>query len=167
MTEEEFNEMASAFEKVQNEFADSIVADTKLSYYDKMSALMKYKLFGYASWIQHPFQKYATELYKECKANEAYGYISSVDDYIAKYEFDRHQMVNYADLMENYDLEGNPNELVTVATCSCEPKSTDSTARPGYKQRIICKKEITAEQFCKDLYDYAVEHRQVGFEWDW
>jgi len=146
--------------KLEDECVALILSDTNLDKFSKLQLIEKLKLWEYDSFINNIFTVWEDEASDEEKRLAiadgkipGKDYFCRISDCTLLYNYDKYQIVSYIDILHNMmqDLE-EEDSMFIVAQC-----------RGDYHATIY----KTPQEIIDYIYDYAVEHKSIGFTFDW
>jgi len=137
------------------------IISSDLSKPEKLHAIARNNLFQMSSsWEEVFYQKYAQAFINKIQSGQEYlnkyAHLNykpdpCLDDYFVISHYDRHEVVNLADITDNYYFNDPDNQMVTIYT--------NRTTKD-----IL---QIPRQEFVDHIYDWCLENKIVEFELDW
>ena len=146
--EEATRELKKTIQDAKNKFIESIISDTELSKVEKLRFISDNDLFGTESYICDIFPEYYTEYLNMLMAKGVQH--PCIDDYFHTREYQRHEVVNLADICEEISYEDS-NDIIIIMT---NRTTTDVFS-------------ISKYEFIDAAYSWCIENKSIGFEIDW
>jgi hypothetical protein len=146
-------------EVIKNNTIKNLLDNPELTKFKKLSIISRESLWEYEDFIQPVFGDWENE----CKAKEeelaikdgkikGKDYICYFTDIPLFEHYDRHEIIDYATVLDYLKCDYNEDELIEVVTC-----------RGQYGVTI----EKTLTEIIDKVYDHAVETQSIGFKMDW
>jgi len=141
------NELQKTIKEAKDKLLNAILNDTEISKIEKLGLINDNDLFKTDSWICDPFHDEYYEEYMNILKEK--GVLNPIiDSWVHNQDYDRHQTVNLAEIVEYAD-EGS--ELITIYT--------------NRKTPDVLK--ISKYEFVDTIYDWCIKNKCIAFEIDW
>ena len=160
--DKKFSDFEKRMKSMKDEMLKDIISDTQLSKLEKLRLISSNNLMeSDSSWCD-PFEDKYRELYinivvETPKFKDEWGKYNipaggyrnwvTIDDYFVINDYQRHQMVDLADVAEGESM----NDKIAIYT--------DRTTHQYYT--------ITAQEFVDAIYDWVIKNNTIAFELDW
>lgn len=144
------NELQKTIKEAKDKLLNAILTDTEISKVDKLCLISDNDLFKTNSWICDPFRD---EYYKEYEIQLAEKGVTNpcIDDWSHERDYQRHQTINLADILEEIVDEGDEDELITIYT----NRRTNDTFK------------ISKYEFIDTVYAWCIKNKCIAFDIDW
>ena len=143
-----FNELTKELQKTIEDakfkLLNAIINDNEISKVEKLRLIDDNNLFTIDSYICHVFD----DQYKQEYLNKI-GQRAIIDDWFHMREYNRHETVNLADVVEN--IEDDEDDMITIFT--------NRSNRETF--------EISKYEFIDTAYDWCIKNKCIGFQIDW
>lgn len=147
------NELQKTIKEAKDKLLDAILTDTEISKVEKLLLISDNDLFKTESYICHPFDESYRQEYLDILKKKGENR-PIIDDWFHQQEYQRHEVINLADIVENVNEDGYYGEednLITIYT--------NRTTKDKFK--------ISKYEFIDTIYDWCVKNKCIAFELDW
>ena len=139
-------ELQKTIKEAKDKLLDTILSDNELSKVEKLRLIDENDLFGSDPYMCNVFPEYYKEFSEELRRK---GLMCIIDDWFHKQEYQRHENVNLADVVEF--IEEYDEDLITIMT----NRGSDDIL------------QISKYEFIDSIYDWCIKNKKIGFEIDW
>lgn len=147
--------------RLKQECVDIVLDDSALSNVDKLNTIYQTGLWGYSSYISGVFDEWEEECVKEeerlaiadGKVKDK-DYICTICDYDLIENRERHETIDYLDLIYDNEPYGEDEDDSKILVVTCRGK---------YKAKIY----KTYKEISDYISRYAIENKSIGFNFDW
>ena len=136
-------ELQETIARAKEKFLNTIIEDNTISKIEKLQLISDNDLFGTKGWIQDLFTEYEEEFKVKL------GGRAMLDDWFHFQEFERHRMVNLAEIFEYFNEDDD--DMITIL----KDRYTGKTFK------------ISKYEFIDTVYDWCIKNKCIGFQWDW
>ena len=168
------NQYKSRIDNLKEEFLQEIISDDTLTKVEKLKVISQNKLFRTSSSIEEPFHQYYQEYLNMFNRDPC------VDDFFTIHEYcrrsdDRHQGIfwDLAQVAESAERGYYSHESGSRISSIAPDLNNDEPQELNDKIVIFTNRtnkttfSITTRQFIDAIYDWCIESKIIGFEFDW
>lgn len=144
------NELQKTIKDAKDKLLNAILTDNEVSKVERLRLISDNDLFRTDSWICDPFHDEYYQEYMDLLKEKGASRNPIVDDWTHNNEYQRHQTVNLADIVENIE-EDDDGGLITIYTNRTTPDVF----------------QISKYEFVDAVYDWCIKNKCIAFEIDW
>ena len=161
---EKYSEFQNKLKDMKSQMLKDVISDESISKFEKLKLISDNELLGFdGGWCDPFYEKYHKTYITivgetpEFKAKWGkYPTMSlenavSTDDYFVNNDYERHQLVNLYNVVNDISNYRKDSEKILIYT--------NRTTKDTF--------QITKEEFIDTIYEWVIKNKFIGFELDW